>query len=272
MFSSVSFVLNGATVLARNRSLSGFVALCLSLSVLGCLTDPEEPRVPDAEAATEPPPRALAPEPIAAPLPKACAGAPRAAADGLVDDFEDGDSRAAPFAERTGYWWIAKADHATVTTPAGAFASSEGGAAGSKRAVRFAGKTDSKDEWGAAVGLNFLESGGFYDASKYAGVAFKIKASQPNASVRVKLPDVSTIPDGGLCKTSCWNSFGKDLVVGTEWQDVTVTWGELSQQPGWGNPRPPSVSSGKLKNIEWAVHQGVEFDFSVDDIRFVECG
>jgi hypothetical protein len=29
---------------------------------------------------------------------------------------------------------------------------------------------------------------------------------------------------------------------------------------------------GKIKNIEWAVKQGVEFDLLVDDIRFVECG
>ncbi|HEX6277133.1 MAG TPA: hypothetical protein VFZ53_29030 [Polyangiaceae bacterium] len=258
-------------MLGHRRFSSGLVALFLTISGAGCLTDPEEPRVPDAELAPEPAPRVLAPEPVAAPAPKACAGATRAAADGLIDDLEDGDSRAAPFAERTGYWWIAKADHATVTTPAGTFASSEGGASGSKRAVRFAGKTDSKDEWGASVGLNFLDSGGFYDASKYAGVTFKIKASQPNMSVRVKVPDVSTIPDGGLCGTTCWNSFGKDLVVGPEWQDVTVTWTELAQQPGWGNPRPPSVTVGKVKNIEWAVNQGVEFDVVIDDVRFVEC-
>ncbi len=244
--------------------------LSVLLSVPACLTDPEEPRFPTAAVEPEPPPpRVPMAEPAAA---KTCTGATRRAADGLIDDLEDGDGRLALLGGRTGYWWVAKADHAAVTTPAGTFASSDGGAAPSKKAVRFAGKTDSKDQWGAAVGVNFLESGGFYDASKYAGVAFRIKTSQPNFNVRVKLPDVSSIPDGGLCKTACWNSFGKELIVGPEWQDVVVTWSELSQQPDWGEPRPPAVTVGKIKNIEWAVNQGVEFDLVIDDVHFIECG
>ena len=244
--------------------------LTLLVSVPACLTDPEEPRFPESEVEpAAPAPRELAPQPTVA---KTCPGATRVAQDGLIDDLEDGDARAAWVCGRSGYWWVAKADHALVTTPAGAFATSDGGSSGSKKAVRFAGKTDPRDQWGAAVGLNFLESGAFYDASKYAGVAFKIKASQPNVNVRLKLPDVSTHPEGGVCSKGCWNSFGKELVVGPEWQDVVVTWGELSQQPDWGDPRPPAITVGKIKNIEWAVNQGVEFDLVVDDIRFVECG
>jgi hypothetical protein len=264
-------VVHGGIVTQRIHTVLAAFKLALVVFVPACLTDPEEPRVPDAEAEPERAPRALAPEPapVAVPVVPACPGATRIAADGLIDDLEDGDARVANAAGRSGYWWIAKADHANVTTPAGP---SDGGAEGSKKAVRFAGKTDPKDEWGAAVGANFLESGGFYDASKYAGIAFKIKASKPNTSVRVKLPDVSTIPDGGLCGTTCWNSFGKDLVVGAEWQDVVVKWSELAQQPGWGNPRPPSVSVDQLKNVEWAVNQGVEFDVVIHDVRFVECG
>jgi endoglucanase len=127
------------------------------------------------------------------------------------------------------------------------------------------------DQWGAAIGVNFLESGGFYDASKYAGVAFRIRASHVSTSVRVKLPDVNTHPDGGVCKTGCWNAFGKELSVGPEWQNVVITWSELAQQPDWGAPRPPAITVGKIKNIEWAVNQGVEFDIVVDDIQFIEC-
>ncbi len=240
------------------------------LLVSACLTDPEEARYPaPPEPEPAPTPRALAAEPAVA---TACPGGTRSAADGLIDDLEDGDSRAAPFGGRTGYWWVAKADHAVVSVPAGAFASSDGGAAGSKKAARFAGKTDSQDQWGAAIGLNFIESGAFYDASKYAGVGFKIKASKPNTAVRVKFPDVSTHPDGGACKTTCWNAFGKDLVVGPDWQDVVVLWSDLAQQPDWGNPRPPAVTTSQIKNIEWAVNQGIEFDVAVDDVRFVECG
>jgi hypothetical protein len=253
-----------------DRCFFGLRALFLWVLIPGCLTDPEEPRFPESELEPSPPARReLSPEPLVA---KTCPGPTRAAQDGLIDDLEDGDGRAAPVCGRSGYWWIAKADHAVVTTPAGAFASSDGGAVGSKKVVRFAGKTDPRDQWGAAVGLNFLESGAFYDASRYAGVAFRIKASRPNVNVRVKLPDVSTHPEGGVCTAGCWNSFGKDLVVGAEWQDVVVTWNELGQQPNWGDPRPPAITVGKIKNIEWAVNQGVEFDVFVDDVRFVECG
>lgn len=237
-----------------------------------CLTDPEEARYPVAAVAPEPAPapeRALTPEPAVA---KTCSSGVRRAADGLIDDLEDGDSRAAPFGSRTGYWWVAKADHAVVSVPAGAFASSDGGAAGSKKIARFAGKTDGQDQWGAALGLNFIESGAFYDASKYAGVGFKIKATKPNLAVRVKLPDVNTVPDGGVCKTTCWNSFGKDLTVGPEWQDIVVLWSDLAQQPDWGSPRPPAVTTTQIKNVEWAVNQGVDFDIAVDDVHFVECG
>jgi hypothetical protein len=249
-----------------------FAGISGVLSLSACLTDPEEARYPEAAAEPEPEPapvRALAPEPAIA---KACSGGTRRADDGLIDDLEDGDGRAAALGGRTGYWWVAKADRASVTVPSGAFAPSDGGAAGSKKGVRFAGKTDAQDQWGAAVGLNFIESGTFYDASKYAGVGFRIKATKPNLAVRVKLPDVNTHPDGGACKGTCWNSFGKDLVVGPDWQDVVVTWGELSQQPDWGNPRPPAVTTTKIKNVEWAVNQGVEFDVFLDDIHFVVCG
>jgi len=242
------------------------------VSIPACLTDPEEARYPTPEQAPEsepPPARVLSPEPAVA---KTCASAIRRAADGLIDDLEDGDGRAAPFGGRTGYWWVAKADHAVVTTPASGFAVSDGGAEGSKKGVRFAGKTDSQDQWGAAVGVNFLESGSFYDASKFAGIAFRIRASKDNLNVRVKLPDVNTHPDGGVCKTGCWNAFGKELVVGPEWQNVVVTWAELGQQPDWGAPRPPAITASKLKNIEWAVNQGVEFDIVIDDIDFIECG
>jgi hypothetical protein len=238
------------------------------IALSGCLTDPEEARYPSAEPEPEPPPRVLEAPPSVS---QTCQGPTRRAEDGLIDDLEDGDGRAAPFGGRNGYWWVAKADHALVTMPQDPFASSDGGVAASKKVVRFAGKTDSRDPWGAAVGLSFLESNGFYDASKYAGVAFSIRATKAELSVRLKLPDVSSHPNGGLCKSECWNSFGKDLIVGPDWRRVVVTWNELGQQPNWGNPRPPAISVDKIRNIEWAVNQGVDFDVEVDDIHFVVC-
>jgi len=237
--------------------------------VAGCLTDNPPPRHPVAEdAEPAPAPAAKAPPPQA--VVKTCPGAHRRAKDGLIDDLEDGDGRAAAEGGRGGYWWVAKADHAVVSVPAGAFASADGGAEGSKKATRFAGKTDQRDQWGAAIGVSFLESG-FYDASKYAGVGFRIKASKPNFNVRVKLPDVSSHPDGGVCTAGCWNSFGKELMVGTAWELVTLLWSDLAQQPDWGDPRPAAITPSKIKNIEWAVYPGVDFDVVIDDVHFLEC-
>jgi hypothetical protein len=234
-----------------------------------CLTDNPEPRYPVQEPATATKP--ARPKAEAAPGPaKTCPGGTRRASDGLIDDFEDGNGQLALLGGRDGYWWVAKADHATVTLPASGFSPSDGGADGSATAARFVGRTDHRDQWGAAMGVNFLASG-FYDASKYAGVGFAIKASQPSVNVRVKLPDVSSHPEGSVCSAECWNSFGRELIVGTEWTKLSFTWSELSQQSDWGIPRPPSVTPAKLKNIEWAVYPGVEFDVTIDDVHFVEC-
>ena len=41
------------------------------------------------------------------------------AADGLVDDLEDGNNRVAQLAGRGGYWWSAKDDKGSTIEPSG---------------------------------------------------------------------------------------------------------------------------------------------------------
>lgn len=241
--------------------------------VTGCLTDmptPPTPKAPVEERKPPPPAAPVKPE-LAVEVPplKKCPTGVAPAADGLVDDFEDNDAQLALSAGRTGYWWVAKADNATVSVPGTDFKTAEGGPEGSKKAVHFAGETAAKDPWGAAVGVNFLGSG-FYDASKYVGLSFKIKASAAGLSVRLKLPDVNTHPDGGVCQ-DCWNAFGKDLELTDQWQTVQVLFEQLEQQPSWGKPRPSTITSSKIKNVEWAVDKGTSFDFWLDDIQFLDC-
>jgi hypothetical protein len=247
------------------------LALSSTLALLtgACLTDNPTPRHPASQP--EPAPAAAAPPPAAPGVKQTCGGKTRRAADGLVDDLEDGNNQAAPAGGRDGYWFSTKAERAVIKSPAGDFKPEAGGPTGSKQTVHFSGKTAYEDQWGAAVGLGFLTSGGFYDASKYAGIGFRIKSAKPNANVRVKLPDAASHPDGGQCKAQCWNSFGKELILTTEWQDVSLMWSELQQQPDWGDPRPPGIDATKLRNVEWAVYPGVEFDVMIDDIHFLEC-
>jgi len=202
-------------------------------------------------------------------VPPTCKNGTKAAATGLIDDFEDGNDKAAPAGGRNGSWWIGKADHAVITLPKGPVKPSDGGPEGSKHALHFVGKTDNADSWGAAVGVNFLPSG-FYDASKYAGIAFKIKSAKPNLDVRLKILDANTHPEGGVCK-DCFNAFGRELILGTEWKDVSLMWSELTQQSDWGSPRPPMIEPSKLHDMEWQIWPGNDFDIWVDDVHFLEC-
>jgi len=239
-----------------------------------CVTGQDQLPPQSPAPASEPAPaaRTAAPAgPIAQAItpPKTCSGETQPASDGAIDDFEDDNHQISPVAGRSGYWFTAKDEKGSTIEPSGEIKAAEGGA-GSKKALNVKGKTLSVDgAWGATVGFNFVQSG-FYDLSKYAGVSFKIKAARPG-QVRVKLPDVNTVPDGGVCSSGCWNSFGKDIPAETEWREVKVLFSELRQQDGWGDPRPPSLATAKVKGLEWAVDKGQEFDVWIDDVQFIDC-
>ncbi len=222
---------------------------------------------PAVAAASAPPAPSAAPAVATNPLP-VCAHGMQPGPEGLFDDFEDGTNQVAVLDGRNGYWWIAKAPHASVELPGPEFRVSDGGPAGSKRAAHVAGKTDIEDVWGFSLGGNFL-GGGFYDASKYAGVSFQIKGT-PKSFVRFKVHDVNTHPDGGVCK-ECWNAFGKTLQLNGDWQTFELSFAELRQLDGWGSPQPANLASAKVKHLEWAIDQGTPFDFWVDDVKLLQC-
>ena len=89
--------------------------------------------------------------------------------------------------------------------------------------------------------------------------------------MRLKINDVNTHPDGGQCTKECFNAFGREMIVGTEWKDMTLMWSELTQQSDWGDVRPPMVDFTKVKDIELQVWPGTEFDLWVYDVQFLEC-
>jgi hypothetical protein len=250
------------------------VPLATACLVAACAGEPPPQAASSPGPAAPPAAKPIDTSPIAAPVanvPPTCAHGTKAAEGGLIDDLEDGNALAAPFDGRNGSWFVGKAEHATIEIPNGAAKPSAGGAPGSKHGMHFAGKTDTSDPWGAAVGVNLLANGGFYDASKYAGIAFKIKSAKPGLDVRLKLLDANTHPDGGQCSKECFNAFGRELILGTEWQDVSLMWSELTQQSDWGNPRPPMIAANKLKDVEWQIWPGNDFDIWIDDVHFIAC-
>ncbi len=264
----------------RSIALAQILALVtLAGELSGCCGCPPAAQAASSPAATANAVTALAPvagnQPGAVVAVKTCPAALVAAPDGLIDDLEDGNHQVQQLGGRGGYWWTAKDDKGSSIEPTGEFKPSEGGAAGSKFAAHVSGKTASGDPgmaWGAIVGLRIAERG-LYDASKYAGIAFKAKVGEKSGStVRLKLADVNTHPDGQVCKDACYNDFGKDFTFTQEWQEYKVSFAELRQQDGWGDPRPPSITPGKLVQIAWHMStQGADFDLWLDDVRFLDC-
>ncbi len=206
--------------------------------------------------------------PAAAPPLKTCAALQKAA-DGLVDDLEDNNAAEPNTAGRAGNWGTASDDKGTVVTPKGDFTPSPGGAAGSKYAAHMSGKVGTGEAWGASmsVALNNWQA---YDGSKYAGLRFWAKAGAGSTNVRVRLSDGQSVPEGGICK-QCWNDFGKDLQLTSDWKEYTVTFAELAQQQGWGEPFP-HLDASRLWSVQWAVgDKGKDFDVWVDNVEFLSC-
>ncbi len=261
---------------ARDRVRSSFQALsCLAVCFLsaGCINAAvgkpctEAPAGATADAAASP--AAGAGTPVAAGALKACAGAPVIAADGLIDDFEDGNTQLFVALGRDGFWWTHHDPNGSTLEPA-KLAPEDGGADGSKKALRVHGVTSSeKEAYGSSVGVNFSKA--VYDGSAYVGISFKAKVG-PNSTkkVRFKIGDVNTHGQLGSCK-SCWNHFGVDLELSTEWKEYKILFADAKQAVGWGDPRPPNLTSAQLAALDWTIGPGATYDLSLDDVQFLGC-
>ena len=172
---------------------------------------------------------------------------------------------------RDGYWWSAKDPKGSTLE----MQVTEPGAAGSEMAMHMSGKTvpgkPEDDSWGVLLGMNLVNQGLFYDASKYAGVAFKAKVGPDSTrAVRLKIADINTHKEAGVC-TTCWNHFGKDLTLTTDWKEYRITFSSAEQEPAWGSPRPPAVTPSKLIALNWGIGPGNSYDLWIDDVTFLEC-
>lgn len=195
------------------------------------------------------------------------------APDGLLDDFEDGNTQLADIDKRGGYWWKSQ-DAAGSEFSTEGFKPADGGADGSAKGGHAAGKTVSgspTDAWGVNFGANFSAQG-VYDASKYVGIVFKAKKTKDStAPVRFKVGDINTHPDsGGQCK-SCWNHWGMDLHLTTEWKEYKILFSDLRQAAGWGDPRPKSIVPDKVFSFDFSIGSSGTFDIWVDDFYFLTC-
>jgi endoglucanase len=214
------------------------------------------------------------PAPGSRPASAAAAAMKECGPDGLIDDFEDNNNQITVTDERGGYWYTYADDKGSTVWPeqgdkGGTFTLVEGGH-DSKYAASFKGKLAAASIVYAAMGLNFQDPKGPYDASKYVGITFFAKRSATSTNkLRIKMPDAYTDPDGQIC-SACFNDYGADVAVGVEWTRVVLPFRDLKQEPDWGSPRKPHVDSSKLFAIHFeAKASGAEYEFWIDDIAFV---
>jgi endoglucanase len=191
----------------------------------------------------------------------------------LIEDAEDADDQLPAREGRKGYWYTFKDDKGTEVLPRdGHFVPASGGVGESSYALRVHGKTAPSGEVYAGFGVNFYDPKQPYDASRYDGVSFLAKKA-PNTvgSIRVKLPDANTDPDGKVC-SDCYNDFGLGFELTDEWTRYTVKFTDLKQEQGWGTPRPETVAANAVFGLQWQVSTpNAEFDVWFDDIRFEGC-
>jgi endoglucanase len=190
----------------------------------------------------------------------------------MIEDGEDGDNQTLVRGGRGGYLYTFKDARGTTITPDREFTTSAGGANGSRQALRIRGTLADAGDVYAGVGLSLTEPKGPYDASRYEGLAFHARRGPDAlASVRLKVPDVNTDPDGGAC-SECHNDFGIDFQVTEEWTRYVVRFADLQQQSGWGEPRPAAIDAARLYSVQWQVAtRGARYDLWIDDVTFTGC-
>ncbi len=193
----------------------------------------------------------------------------------VIDDLEDDNNQLLLDRRRSGYWYtfVDKLGSSITPPTQSAFIVSPGGARGSGHAARMMGKIGSAGQpLFAGMGFSFLDPKAAYDASAYSGVSFYAKVGEGSAaSVRLKVPDADTDPDGKTC-TECFNDFGADLALTDQWKKYTVAFVAMKQMEGWGAPRPQGIDRAKLYGMQWQVAApGASYDVWVDDVEFTGC-
>ena len=205
-------------------------------------------------------------------------GTPCPAPGGMIADGDDNNNQVNVVEGRGGYWYTF-VDEAgsdvwpTAGSKGGTFEMSPGGANGTQFAAHMKGTIGTGNIVYVGMGMNFVDPKGPYDASKYQGVTFWAKKGPGSTgNVRLKMPDNSTDPDGGVC-SECFNDFGVDMKLTEEWTQYTLLFDNMSQQKGWGSPRKSDIDKASVYGIQFQVNdKGQPFDIWVDNIQFTGCG
>lgn len=129
--------------------------------------------------------------------------------------------------------------------------------------------------YGAAAAFNILNGRRPYDASRYTGISYYLRASRP-MTIRFQIVTTGTDDNGGICDkamSKCSDHFFKEEVVGTSWNSHRGSWMEPSEfaQEGWGTP--VDFDPSQIVAIQFFVPSHVttpEIELWIDDVSFVE--
>lgn len=198
----------------------------------------------------------------------------------LIDDMEDRNQYILPYEGRDGLWYTAFGANGSASDAPGtennpmATVSAEepNKAPGSTYAVEFKGTGGT--EWGAMLALDFLQPDKAtkvkkpYDASKYTGLKFWIKAEAAVTIVlRLPLKDTTSEANGAcVASDNCEDHFQYLLDLTTEWTEVTLSWEDFSQV-GWGY-RVGAFDPKQIVSVQFLVPTKKTAHFWLDDISF----
>lgn len=197
---------------------------------------------------------------------------------GLIADGENNSNQIADIQNRGGYWYTFVDDAGSTVVPeagknGGTFQMTAGGANGTKYAAHMTGTVAGSGSVYVGMGFNFVDPKGQYDASKYKGITFWAKKGPGSADkVKLKVPDVSTDPDGKICK-ECFNDFGLDITLTDEWTQYTIPFRAMKQDKTWGSPHADAIDPGKIYGMQFQFNTpGSNFDMWLDEVEFTGCG
>jgi hypothetical protein len=199
----------------------------------------------------------------------------------VVDDMEDADQQIAVDGGRNGFWYVGHDLTTGTQTPATAkFSMPELSVARGDSMYAAYMKASDFSDWGSVIGLNLVEQPALasYDASSYCAVEFWGKAAGAT-SLRLRLPDADTHPEGGVCSTSgaantlCYDHFSAPVALTASWKSYSIAFASL-QQIGTGyHPADKKFKADKLYGLEWALPgvAGKTYEIWIDDVTFVPC-
>ncbi|HET9930585.1 MAG TPA: glycoside hydrolase family 9 protein [Polyangiaceae bacterium] len=180
----------------------------------------------------------------------------------IIDDLEDGDTRATAKRGRSGAWFSYDDGSAGTRTQAEI---KSAGRAGSKNAICISGQGFTG--WGGGMGVSLAGEGSsrmLYDASPYTGVSFWARGS---GMFRAMLVDKYSDPAASLC-TSCYDHFQAPFTPGSEWKQYTFSWKDLKQL-GFGEMKPNVCAAGLYAlQFQWSGSQ--PFELCLDDVAFTQ--